>query len=179
MICAIWNTPSLAFDGFAATTGGAMNVSDEDSPDVFVAPTYRLMLSDCCVPVRWSAATFCPRMTSAALIGRDSRYNLWADRYSGDAQVIGRVVKINDVPTMIIGVMPPGFTYPVAELWQPLVQSPSLAAPALSRTARNLGVIARLKGDVSSARAEVDTIADRLAQEHPETNKDVRIVVRR
>ena len=171
---------SLAFDGFAATTGGAMNVSDEGRlPGRFrgayvSANAFRLLRTRPVVGRDFLPEDDQRGAPSVAILG----YDMWADRYSGDAQVIGRVVKINDVPTMIIGVMPPGFTYPVAELWQPLVQSPSLAAPALSRTARNLGVIARLKGDVSSARAEVDTIADRLAQEHPETNKDVRIVVR-
>lgn len=74
--------------------------------------------------------------------------------------------------------MPRGFTYPVAEMWQPLAQSPGVASPTLSRGARNLGVIGRLEGDAAQAQAEVDTIATRLADQYPDTNRDVRIAIR-
>ncbi|HUE88745.1 MAG TPA: ADOP family duplicated permease [Vicinamibacterales bacterium] len=171
---------SLAFEGFAAATGGRMNVSDAGRlPERFrgayvSANAFRLLRS---TPIL--GRDFLPEddrrgAPSVAILG----YGVWMDRYGGDAGVIGRVVKINDAPTTIIGVMPRGFTYPVAEMWQPLGQSPGLAAPTLSRGARNLGVIGRLEGEAAEAQAKIDTIANRLARQYPDTNKDVRIAIR-
>jgi putative ABC transport system permease protein len=171
---------SLAFEGFAATTGGRMNVSDEGQlPERFrgayvSANAFRLLRS---TPIL--GRDFLPEddrrgAPPVAILG----YGVWMDRYGGDPHVIGRGVKINDAPTTIVGVMPRGFTYPVAEMWQPLGQSPSVASPTLSRGARNLGVIGRLKGQFAQAQAEVDTIATRLAGQYPDTNSDVRIVIR-
>ena len=171
---------SLAFEGLAAATGGPMNVSDEGHlPERFrgayVSGNAFWVLRTAPVLGR----DFLPEddrrgAPSVAILG----YGVWADRYGSDVNVIGRVVKINDVPTAIIGVMPRGFTYPVAEMWQPLAQSPGVASPTLSRGARNLGVIGRLEGDAAAAQAEVDTIATRLADQYPDTNRDLRIAIR-
>jgi predicted permease len=171
---------SSTFEGFAATTGGPMNISDEDRlPERFrgayvSANAFRLLRT---APVL--GRDFVPDddrrgAPAVAILG----YGVWQDRYGADPHVIGRVVKINDAATTIIGVMPRGFTYPVAELWQPLALSPSLAASTLSREARNLGVIGRLASEPAQAQAEVDAIASRLAREYPDTNRDVRIAMR-
>jgi putative ABC transport system permease protein len=171
---------SLAFEGFIAATGGRMNVSEVGRPPerfrgyYVSAHAFRLLRS---TPIL--GRDFLPEddrrgAPSVAILG----HGVWMDRYGGDASVIGRVVKINDAPTTIIGVMPRGFTYPFAEMWQPLSQSPSLAAPTLSRGARTLSVIGRLNGDAAQAQAEVDTISTRLTRQYPDTNRDVRIAMR-
>ena len=70
-------------------------------------------------------------------------YGVWQTRYGGDPAVIGRSVRINDVPATVIGVMPAGFKYPfLDEVWQPLALWPGAANPR--RDARTLGVVGRL-----------------------------------
>src|SRR5690348_1572735 len=46
---------------------------------------------------------------------------LWRRRFAADPAVLGRVVRINDLPRTVVGVMPPGFVFPPGvELWSPL-----------------------------------------------------------
>ena len=62
-------------------------------------------------------------------------YGLWERRYGKDPAVIGRSVRLNDVATTIIGVMPSGFTFPgTSDLWTPYVPG----ADSEKREARRL-----------------------------------------
>jgi len=46
---------------------------------------------------------------------------LWQRRYGGGADVLGRTLRVDDVPRIIVGVMPPRFHHPSVstELWIP------------------------------------------------------------
>jgi putative ABC transport system permease protein len=96
---------------------------------------------------------------------------LWRRRFGADAGVIGRVVRINDVPRTIVGVMPAGFVFPTgAELWTPLSLD---GAFGRERDGRGLtGVLARLAPGVSIARANADVhgIMQQLQREYPADN---------
>ena len=103
-------------------------------------------------------------------------YGVWQDRYGGDPAVVGRTVRINGIPTNVVGVMERGFRYPfVNEAWQPLSLAPSL--PRDRRDARPFrNIIARLAAgaDLPLARTELEALAANLGQAHPETNNDLR-----
>src|ERR1700677_403497 len=59
-----------------------------------------------------------PGATPVALLS----YGLWERRYGKDPAVVGRSVRLDDIPTTIIGVMPSGFTFPgPSDLWTPYV----------------------------------------------------------
>src|SRR5215469_6698412 len=76
---------------------------------------------------------------------------LWQDRFGKDPAVVGRVIRVNDVPRVVIGVMPPGVIVPEdVDLWVPL--DPFAPNPA--------GILARLAPGVKAgaARAEVESI---------------------
>ncbi len=53
-------------------------------------------------------------------------HDLWASRFQADPNVIGRVIRVNEVDRRIIGVMPPGFAFPSArvQLWFPAPLDP-------------------------------------------------------
>lgn len=54
------------------------------------------------------------------------RYDLWERRFGKDPAIIGRAVRLSGVPTTVIGVMPPGFSFPENQnLWTPLVPTPA------------------------------------------------------
>ena len=108
---------------------------------------------------------------SVVIIG----YGIWQTRYAADSTVVGRTIRINDVPTTIIGVMPKGLTFPGAsDLWLPLVRP-----EAMRRGARTLTLFARTRPDtpVSAVRSEMNVIAARLATTYPDTNKDLGVLV--
>jgi putative ABC transport system permease protein len=96
---------------------------------------------------------------------------LWRRRFAGDAQVVGRIVRINDLPRTIVGVMPPEFVFPPgAELWTPLSLDGAFGRDRDGRSLR--GVLARLQSGVSIDRANADVhgIMRQLQREYPEDN---------
>jgi len=104
---------------------------------------------------------------------------LWRRRFGADPQVIGRSIRLDGAPFMVIGVMPPSFAFAPfwatkAELWAPLALGPRAA----SRGGQSLRVFARLAPGVGleRARAEVDAITAQLERQFPGTNRGVRVV---
>ncbi|HZD05725.1 MAG TPA: ABC transporter permease, partial [Longimicrobiales bacterium] len=58
-----------------------------------------------------------PGATPVAVVG----YHLWRTRFGSDPAVVGRVVRLGEVRTHVVGVMPEGFGFPdAANLWTPL-----------------------------------------------------------
>ena len=93
---------------------------------------------------------------------------LWRRRFAADPGILGRVVRINDLPRTIVGVMPPDFVFPPgAELWTPLSVDGAFGRERDGRVLR--GVLARLKPGVSLARARADVhgIMLELQREYP------------
>ena len=98
-------------------------------------------------------------------------HSLWTTRFGADPDVLGRAVLLDDEPHTIVGVMAPSFSFPNrdAAFWAPLRFDAGLLE---DRTNWFLHVVARLADDVSlaEARAEMSTIAARLAQAYPDAN---------
>ena len=113
-------------------------------------------------------------------------HGLWQRRFGGDPQAVGRELMLDGVPTLIVGVMPEGFAFPVAgtELWVPLrlsrTQPPNPAIrPEGYRTYRILSVVARLRPGVTvqQSRAELAAIGDRLERAYPDANRKTTLAV--
>ncbi len=101
---------------------------------------------------------------------------VWRSRYRADPAVVGRTIRIDGIPTDVIGVMAAGVTFPGAsDLWLPLVRTAALDR----RDTRRLTLFGRLKPGVSTgaARSELATIASRLAVDYPATNAGVGVLV--
>jgi len=47
-------------------------------------------------------------------------HRLWTRRFAGERDVLGRTVRIDGVPTTVVGVLPPGPTFQGEELWLPV-----------------------------------------------------------
>ena len=112
-------------------------------------------------------------------------YSYWQKRFGGDPGVVGKKVEINGHAATIVGVAPKGFrgTYAIIDMdgFVPLsaafgskgVAESSVEETWTHREERSLNVLARLKPGVSVAQAQAPlrVIAQRLAEEHPDTNK--------
>jgi len=97
-------------------------------------------------------------------------YHIWQDRFGKDPAILGRTIRVDEVPRTVIGVMPPNMRFPEdTDLWTPLTLSDMLG----DRNNRNLLLFGRLADGVklSAARAEMDTIAHRLAARDPASYK--------
>jgi putative ABC transport system permease protein len=97
---------------------------------------------------------------------------LWKNRYGGDANVLGKAIRINGEPAVIVGVMPPGVKFPTrAEIWTQTIPN----AENAKRNRREYLGVGRVKPGVSRADAqrELTALAARMATDHPDTNKDM------
>jgi putative ABC transport system permease protein len=113
-------------------------------------------------------------------------YPYWQARFGGDPATVGRTLDIDTFrggAFTVVGVMPPGFDFPRGtSLWLSLADWGGGAMPAPDASNRCCAwytVLGRLKPRISMerARAELQTIAERVSARHPESPAaDVRIV---
>lgn len=101
-------------------------------------------------------------------------HRLWRERFGSDPSVLGQQVQLDRDSYLVVGVAPPGFSYPEGtDLWRPLEHDERFRAH--SRGAWYLGVIGRLRPGVplEQAREEVGVIAERLARAYPADDEGV------
>jgi len=111
-----------------------------------------------------------PTAARAAIISDD----LWRTRYAADLGVLGKTIRIDGVPTTVVGIMPPRFGFPDrAQLWVPLAALPE--EERVSRGARTLDAVGRLRRGVSveQGQSELAGIAATLAERYPDSNRNV------
>ena len=103
-------------------------------------------------------------------------HSLWQSRYNKDPSIIGKTIRINEIPAVVVGVMPPGFRFPRAnELWMPLIPVGNWQ----KREFRGLTIFGRMApgASLASVRAEMTTLVRDLETAYPETNKNIGIQV--
>ena len=103
-------------------------------------------------------------------------FSLWKSRYGGDPSILGRAIRINDVSTVVVGVMPNDMKFPgEADLWMPLVPSGSWE----NRDSRGLNLFGRLApvATLAEARTEMELLAKTLEKEYPKSNAGVGAIV--
>src|SRR5579864_4590006 len=105
-------------------------------------------------------------------------YGLWLSRYGRETSVICRSILMDGAKTTVIGILPPGFVLPERNT-QFLLPAHFTQQMWANRHAHFLTVVARLKPGITVARAQSDmgVIARRLAEQYPETNKQLGAVV--
>jgi putative ABC transport system permease protein len=164
-----WRDQSSSFEAMATYRAGETPVSPETTAEYgrtasVDAQFFRVFGVN---PIL--GRTFTPDETSPGT-GRVAiiSYAYWRSRFGGDPRVLERTIRVGTTPRSIVGVMPQGFQFPgETDVWNPQTTS------STSRTGHNLFAVARLKQDVTleRARAELHTIAARLEQQYPESNK--------
>ena len=99
---------------------------------------------------------------------------LWRTRLGGDPAVVGRTLRLDDTPYIVVGVMPVTFTNVIApdvQVWTPLQYDPALPLDG-REWGHHLTAIGRLKPDVKTAAAAAETNAigrAMIEQWHPST----------
>ena len=108
-------------------------------------------------------------------------YGLWQRRFGGTRDVLGKSLEIDHAAAIIIGVMPDSFRFPDREtqLWLLISADSRWARFQKFRVADAFEAVGRLKPGVKlgQARADMDAIAGRLAQQYPATDAGLGIRV--
>jgi putative ABC transport system permease protein len=161
---AIWAT-----NQYSLTVGG----ESQQTLGVVASPEFFSMLGQAAV-----GRTFTPEedREPLAVISHD----LWQSRFGGDQSVIGRSIDLGGRSHTIIGIMPPEFQFPTSQykLWVTFGSALSTTPQQTeNRQLRIFRTLARLKPGVtaSQAQADIDTIAKRIEQDHPDTNSGITI----
>jgi predicted permease len=117
-----------------------------------------------------------PGAPRVAILG----YDLWQNRYAGDRSVVGRIVRVNGVPTTVVGVMAKGFGFPLVEqLWTPLALDALRGAP-VAQNGPAYSVIGRLRRSATreTAGADIASLGRRLAIADPKAHEGRTLSVR-
>jgi predicted permease len=111
-------------------------------------------------------------------------YRFWREHLGADASIVGKSLRINGYPSTVIGVAPKEFLGAspalfVSDLWVPVSadarMAPELADHALERRDLTMfQVVGRLRPGVTeaAAEAELDAVAQQLAESYGEASKD-------
>ena len=159
--------------GWGAFTGGEVNLVGFGEPvriaGSIVTPSVFTVLG---------VRPLLGRLFDAGTIDRDESsvvlsYGLWQSQFGGDPGVVGKAIRLDDKPRVIIGVMPAGFHFPTSndQLWTPLVLREDDYA---ERDNTYLQAIGRLVPGATfeQARTEFSAIAARLQRDHAATNAE-------
>jgi predicted permease len=171
-----WRDQSSSFEAmatyrpgdFPVTTGSTAEYARTATVD---AQFFRVFGVEPAIGRTFTAEEMVPGARSALI-----SHAYWQSRLGGDPRVLERTIRVGNNPWAIVGVMPPGFQFPgETDLWGPQTTR------STSRTGHNLFAVARLKPQVSldAAQADLNTIATRLEQQYPESNKARGVVAMR
>ena len=110
---------------------------------------------------------------------------LWKRRFAEDRNILGKSITLDREQFVVIGIMPPGFNFPVrktqVDLWTTVAMLGESRDGSQAMTEQRgncfLDCIARLKPGVSlnQAQANIDTINASLIRQYPDSNSNVGI----
>jgi putative ABC transport system permease protein len=175
-----WKNQSQRFESLAAYFNWNYNLTGGDEPQRLRAV---MVSGEFFQTLGVSAAAGRALMPDDDQDGKDDvivlSHAFWQSRFGSDQHIIGQTVMLNGRGHTVVGVMPPGFSFPDdrTDIWRPMAMS---AQQTQNRQGKWLSVIGRLRAGVSieQAQAEMDAIARQLEQQYPAANADsgVRLV---
>ena len=166
-----WRAQSRVFEEMAAVDGAPYNLSEGTEPE-------RLNGSRV-------SASFLGVVGVKPVLGRDFLpeedregaepvvligHGLWTRRFGSDPGIVGRTIALNGKRRTVVGVLPQCYTFPNrSEVWTPIAFDHDELS---GRGAHYLHVFARLKPGTTleAAQVEMDTIAERLRKQYPDSN---------
>ena len=169
-----WREQTKAFSGLAGWSGGSMNISDDRglpeqargaflTANAFSVLGQRPLLGRDFVPDDEQRGR-----DLAVIIG----YRIWKTRYAADSNAVGRLMRVNGQPGVIVGVMPEGMQFPQnADIWAVFVPTDA----QLRRSSRSMNVFGRVRHGVGrrEAQTEVNGIAARLMAAYPQDYQEL------
>jgi putative ABC transport system permease protein len=168
-----WQKQTKVFSALEAYRTVSYNLTGEGAPERLLAGRvsagmFKLLGAQPIVGRDFLAEEDQPGREKVALIGE----GLWQRRFGSDYSVVGKTIRLSGENFTVVGVMSIAFRLPdqrERELWTPIAFKDSEKS---LHQAHYIEVIGRLKSDASveQARADLNAIATRLAQEYPDAN---------
>jgi putative ABC transport system permease protein len=167
---------SQSFESLAAWVSGTFNLSGGAEPEQV---QYGIVTANL-----FSTLGVGPLLGRAFLPAEDQpgcapvivvSHSLWQRRFGADPDLVGKALTLDGQSYEVVGVMPSNFRFvsfpKETEIWVPFGLDP-FKQRKYARGANALGAVGRLEpgATLAQAQAEVDTIAARLAQQHPSFN---------
>jgi putative ABC transport system permease protein len=101
--------------------------------------------------------------------------SLWRRRFGADPALVGRVIRLDDTPFHVVGVMPADFVIPTGDdnpqAWAALLRSDYVPDERTQRRHHFWGELAP-RVSLAAAQSEIDGIAATLRTEYPNENAD-------
>ena len=172
-----WRAQNRTFDSMAAVffyarrlsaaDGGAEQVpAQQVTPGLFEMLGVRPLLGRTFTPADVAVPP------NIAILGE----GLWRTHFGGDPGIVGRIVRLDEQPFTVVGIMPAEFQIlQPAALWTVWADLPTLD----NRGNRFMQVIGRLAPGVTreAAQNDLERVAAGLAREYPATNKGRSVTV--
>jgi predicted permease len=149
-----------SFPSLAAVKRGREQIATGGEPETVIAAqtTADLFTTLGVAPLLgrpFTAADEVAGREDVAVIG----HSLWRRRFGGDPAVIGKPLQLVDRSVTVVAVMPPGFSYPMADDLRPEIWTP-FVAPADERSGAQLSsylqVVGRLAAGSTTAAADAE-----------------------
>ena len=174
-----WRSQQTVFDDMAAATPRSYNLIGDGEPERILA----LAVTNSFLPVlgvqphvgrNFTADEDKPGANRVAIISHE----LWQRRFGGTLDIVNRDIQLDDERYRVVGVMPERFQFAMntVGLWVPVAFSEQQLA---DHDNHSYLVVARLKSGVAVAQAdaELQTISQRIARDHPEDALGLRSIV--
>ena len=167
-----WQRQNTVFQYMAARTGGSVTLTGVSNPVELrgarmSAHGFDILGVRAAIGRTFAADEDQPGKNRVAVLS----HSLWETQFGSDPHIIGRIIRLDGEPNVVIGVLPEGsaFDRSYAQIFRPLVFEPQ----NMTRNFHWFGAIALLKPGVSleRARAQMNAIGARIAHDYPDSNK--------
>jgi len=166
-----WRTQSKQFQAFGAWALNGVNVSDKTGVPTryniasITADAFSILGMKPSMGRDFSPEDEKPGAVPVLILGN----RIWQDRYGKDPGILGQVIRVNEIPRTVIGVMPNGLRFPDdSDGWIPLIPE----HPEDRHNREEYEAFAELAPGATqkSATAEMESISRNLEKAYPDTN---------
>jgi len=176
-----WRKQIQSVDHLAFASGTAATLTGVDEPAVLrqggvSAPVWSLLDIAPVLGRVFTDAEDNPAASPVAVLSHAT----WQKRFGGAADVLGRPITLDGKAYTIIGVMPPSFKFWAADVWTPVGLQADTDIMRSRVMRMDSWVVTRPKAGQTArgVTAELEVVAAQIARQHPDTNKDIGVMVR-
>ena len=145
-----WAGRARSFEGLAAIRLHSYTLTGKGEPALLTAATVTSNLFEVLgarpkLGRALAAADDLPGAAPVAVLGEA----LWRERFGADPAAVGSVIRLDERPFTVVGILPASFrtppAYPEAQLWTPIAQDPVFADLRERRRGHYLTIVGRLR----------------------------------
>jgi len=166
-----WKAQSTSFQSMCAWTGGSYALANSDHPELIQTRLTTPGFNDMVGTPFFLGRDFLPE---EGQVGREHvvimTHRLWMERFGSDRDIIGKPIRLNGEPYIVVGVLAVGQPDRLeAQLFVPLAFKPE----QINHEFHFVLVMGRLKPGVTiqQANADMDSVTRHIAEVYPKSNK--------